>query len=75
MQLELLSTPIWLKFSIAYLLIGWCTQLPGGLVRRYLPLSIVVDSYKRHGAPALLNTPFVWIPLLSPIRTMIETEN
>jgi len=70
MQLELLSTPNWLKILITYLLIGWCTQLPGGLFRRYRPFRIVLDNYERHGARALLDIPFIWIPftiLLWPV--------
>ncbi len=70
MQPVLLSAPIWLKMLIFYLLIGWCTQLPGGLFRCYPRRWVVLDNFERHGARALLDTPFAWIPftiLLWPV--------
>jgi len=70
MQLDLQAGTPFVKLLIYYLMIGWCTQLPGGLFRRYLPLWMLRENYDSHGTRALLDTPFVWIPftiLLWPI--------
>ena len=61
MQWELQTAPMWLKALVTYLLIGWCTQLPGAIFyRRYLPLRLVFDGYERHGARVFLETPIGW---------------
>jgi hypothetical protein len=70
MFLDLSSAPLWLRFAIVYLLIGWCTQLPGGLFRTYKRWWAVSRNFELYGSRALLDTPFVWIPfsiLLWPI--------
>jgi len=62
MQWELHSAPIWIKALITYLLIGWCTQLPGAIFyRRYLPRWLVGDGYERHGLRIFLERPIGWI--------------
>ncbi len=71
MQWELQAASIWVKALITYVLIGWCTQLPGAIFyRRYLPLRLLGEGYERHGIRILLETPVGWIPfaiLLWPV--------
>jgi hypothetical protein len=67
---DLQSAPLWVKFIVVYFLIGWCTQLPGGLFRPYKHRWAVSRNYALYGSRALLDTPFVWIPftiLLWPV--------
>jgi len=71
MQWELQAASMWVKALITYLLIGWCTQLPGAIFyRRYLPLRLLREGYERHGICIFLETPVGWIPftiLLWPV--------
>ena len=70
MEFNLQTAPTPLRWLTLYLMIGWCTQLPGGLFRRYQPAWMFLDNYERHGARAFLELPFIWIPftiLLWPI--------
>jgi hypothetical protein len=53
----------WWHLVLIYLLIGFCTQLPGDILyRRYLPPRLIREGYERHGARIFLETPIVWIP-------------
>jgi hypothetical protein len=68
--MQALLEPIWAKVIAYYLMIGWATQLPGGLFRRYPALWLVRRALKRHGPQALLGIPLIWIPftiLLWPV--------
>lgn len=58
------------KIVIYYLMIGWATQLPGGLFRRYPAWWLVRQSYELQSPRALLGIPVIWIPftiLLWPV--------
>ena len=53
----------WWHLVITYLLIGFCTQMPGGILyRRYLPPRLIREGYERHGSRIFLETPIVWVP-------------
>ena len=61
-QWEFSTAPMWAKVLVAYLLVGWCTQLPGALFyRRYVPRHLIREGYERRGARILLETPIGWL--------------
>jgi hypothetical protein len=67
---ETLFASTWVKVLTCYLMVGWATQLPGGLFRRYPAAWLIKRNYELHGPQALLQIPFIWIPftiLLWPV--------